>query len=71
MNIPHVYFSCDTCGWRHDVPRKHVVLAKSGIPTSVYVPYHQCEGGADVREHGCFDAELRTEKPGYWMRLKL
>lgn len=42
-----------------------------GLPQSVYVPYHQCEGGADVSERGSFEAEMLTTKPGYNLKIRL
>jgi hypothetical protein len=53
------------------VPEAAIVLV-GGIPTSPYVPHHECPSGApDIEERGAFDAELRTTKPAYSFKIVL
>jgi hypothetical protein len=71
MSGPHyVYFRCLTCDWIHHVPQLRIALV-AGLPRSSYVPHHECEGGADVEEHGGFEAELLTKAPGHQFKVML
>lgn len=66
---PGVYFICQHCKWRHDVPDEHVRILH-GIPRATYVPLHACDA-PDVEERSCYEAELVTTMPAQNWTIKL
>lgn len=67
---PRVRFLCETCGWELYVHPAYIVLV-GGIPTSTFVPFHECEGGAYLTERGLFEAELLTTAPAQNFKVTL